>query len=112
LDDKQKEITYKKLGESLVDTEFKKDLTEEEKDYFHYNVTRVMKRRLKQLKDGYIIVGIEDLFSGYSKDQLLFTIGEDDELSEYYFKVFGGDLSRKRLVLPNEIQSIVKRNLD
>ena len=107
LDDKQKEITYKKLGESLVDTEFKKDLTEEEKDYFHYNVTRVMKRRLKQLKDGYIIVGIEDLFSGYSKDRLLDTISEDDALSAYYFKVFSENLSRKYLVLPNEIQSIV-----
>ncbi len=107
LDDKQVEVSYKKFGKSLVDTEIKEDLTEEERNYFYYNVTRVMKRRLKQLKDGYIVVGIEELFSGYSKDQLLFTIGEEDVLSEYYFKVFGGDLSRKRLVLPNEIQSIV-----
>ncbi len=105
LDSLQKAIFYKKL-ESL--SLLNEDLTKEENRNFS-NVYKVIKYRLEKLQNGYVVVGVEDIFSTMPLDELREVITSKEDLRSYYFGIFGEDLSRKCLAPSNDISNGVSK---
>ncbi len=108
LDEQDRNLLYKKYGETLEDNTNKSDLTLDENKYIGTILSKRIKRIIYKLNNGYEIIEFFDLFSDIPKETLLnrFKTLSDTQKNEWFI-LFGNNLSKKILLNKNEKEIIL-----
>ena len=108
LDERDRNLLYKKYGETLEDNTNKPDLTLDENKYIGTILSKRIKRIIYKLNNGYEIIEFFDLFSDIPKETLLnrFKTLSDTQKNEWFI-LFDNDLTKKILLNKNEIEKIL-----
>ncbi len=106
LSDKQKELLNRRLSLGVSNQKSSQEFTFKDTRAFNY-IVRIIKERLEKLSNGYVLVGLEDVFELYSMNELKNVIDMRTETKDYYYRVFNQDLNRMYVSLPDNVRSIV-----